>query len=879
MLSFFFCSGTSGPTLSNVPARLVALMKRGLVATLFLLLTSNAFAVGLRGTYRVGPGERFSSLTAAGGFFQIVNDSGLQTNVTLLVTGDLTAETGTVPLRPIVSTSPLGVILTLTIAPSAATERLVTGAMTNGIQLTGADFVTIDGRFNGSGRFLRFRNTASGQPTFNLRQDANDNTLRNCLIEGASSGASAAVVVVGTSITGSVSGVNGGVTGNDNFKLLDCLIRDRSDAAGQPTRGFHCNSSAGAPNSGGELRGNEFTNWTSVGIRLNDETGSDWLIADNHFYYSSTTTNTAGEITAIEVAGQASAQNIVVARNSIGGDSRSAQGLWTAANQSAKFVGIQIEGIGSSAPGSGPVVRVSGNVVRNIRIPGGSSNTYFVGIRVAGQPIRVAITRNRIGDVSGQLRQQGTTLPAACGILNTSTAAGQVVSDNVIGPLTTSDNAILLSVLGILQGGPSSSALVSGNRVFGLNNRGNASALAPSVLYGILLNDGSSDVINNQVTLTNDAAPTAQPDIRGIADNSASAATTRVWYNSVLVGGQAPFGGLRSASAAYRRDVSATTDLRNNLFVNERDGSGPDYALLLNATGNITSNHNVLRTAQSDTIVGIGPAASRLTYSLVQWQSASGGQDQNSRSVRVRFVDPAVGDLSLDPRTNCLVDNIGGPLPVSGINGEYGDSLTVRGTTPDPGADEFAHVPQAGGFAGTPPPSLTGPGQAALPLNVAPELGPHTLTYVPNGGAPVSATATGTQLVVPMPATFPFTYRLTTLTDAYGCALVLSAPTDTITIRTPLSVAEAAGAPAALAVWPNPVPAGHALHLMVPTAVAVPVLLRDLSGRLCWQTVLPAAPADAERTLVLPTWLPAGAYVLTMKPSAGTARHARLLKE
>src|SRR4030095_10979436 len=144
------------------------------VVILSLLLVLTRFSFALIGTYNVGSGQTYTSLTGNGaaGFFNAVNSQGLTGNVTVNITSDIN-ETGAVSLNQWTTAG-----FTITIRPSAGQIATLTGRNNQALcNINGADNLTIDGRFNGSGRYLRFVNTNSNGSTFTFSNDATFDTL------------------------------------------------------------------------------------------------------------------------------------------------------------------------------------------------------------------------------------------------------------------------------------------------------------------------------------------------------------------------------------------------------------------------------------------------------------------------------------------------------------------------------------------------------------------------------------------------------------------------------------------------------------------------------------------------------------------------------
>ena len=139
------------------------------------------------GTFNVGPTEpTYTSLTGIagtpGGFFAAVNSGVVTGNVTVNITGDIT-ETGAIALNQW-SEDGAG-NYTMTIQPSEAVNKTLSGSYAGGlIRLNGADRVTFNGNFGGSGQYLTFSNTNTGTSnnTIALSNTANNNNIKNCKV-------------------------------------------------------------------------------------------------------------------------------------------------------------------------------------------------------------------------------------------------------------------------------------------------------------------------------------------------------------------------------------------------------------------------------------------------------------------------------------------------------------------------------------------------------------------------------------------------------------------------------------------------------------------------------------------------------------------------
>ncbi|MEN3331064.1 MAG: hypothetical protein V7641_429 [Blastocatellia bacterium] len=248
-------------------------------------LTAAAFPIGgtinsynivdsLAGTKTVGTGGDYASLTAAGGLFAAINSSVLTANLTVNITSDLLLEDGTNALNQAAEEGVGG--YTITIQPSGGAARLISGgSATVLISLNGADRVTFNG-LNTGGNSLLIRNTNNTGATIQLINDASNNTITNCTIEGGCTNASSAVAFIGAGTT----------TGNDSNMISNNVIRDRTDAAGVPANLVaSLNASTTATNSNNVLNNNQIKNFTTIGFGTSGALSNDnWTVTNNNIF-------------------------------------------------------------------------------------------------------------------------------------------------------------------------------------------------------------------------------------------------------------------------------------------------------------------------------------------------------------------------------------------------------------------------------------------------------------------------------------------------------------------------------------------------------------------------------------------------------------------
>ncbi len=192
-----------------------------------------AISVAYSGSYNVGTGEGFTSLTNTGGIFEAINGGVLTDDVTINITTDLTGELGTVALNQWAEDGAGG--YRVIIKPSGA-PRTITGSVNGAlIKLNGADRVRLDGSTAGGFadeiaggnpalRELTIQNTNTGTSAVVIAvqtgtNGAQDNRIKNLNILGQDPTTTFAGVALG----GNTPGTAG--TDNDNNRVENCSIK------------------------------------------------------------------------------------------------------------------------------------------------------------------------------------------------------------------------------------------------------------------------------------------------------------------------------------------------------------------------------------------------------------------------------------------------------------------------------------------------------------------------------------------------------------------------------------------------------------------------------------------------------------------------------
>jgi hypothetical protein len=445
----------------------------------------------------VGTGETYTSLTNSGGLFEAINTGAfpIAANITVNVTSNLN-ETGTVALNDWQNS------YSLNIAPSAGVERLISGSNSSTALLTlsGADNVNIDGRFGGTGKYLRFRNTSGTKPTIQFMNDSRRNTVRDCYIESNNTQLSAGL---GTILFSTTTGTNG----NDSNTIMNCDIRNRSDAAGNPVYGIVCSGNSSGTtqqNSDNVITGCNIYNYNSAsntyGIYLLTGTGSNWRIENNSFYNTSPIAATLWHAVYINniSSGDNSVQN-----NYIGGTLPNCGGSALSGTMRTLY-GVYLRLNSTSVNNN-----ISGNTIKNINVTKNSNNTttnvYDGIIGFHSSKCSININNNVMGDTVSNdniniTASSSFTSAGVIFIIADSVYSGNV-NNNIVGSVTVShplasstNNGNGFYGLFYFQGANvSTTTNISGNKFgsFTVPNSIKAVSAAGTQIYGIQFGFGN----------------------------------------------------------------------------------------------------------------------------------------------------------------------------------------------------------------------------------------------------------------------------------------------------------------------------------------------------------------------------------------------------
>jgi hypothetical protein len=685
---------------------------------------SRTIKTALNGTVNIGTGNTFVYLSDV---FKEINANGLSGNTILSITSDID-DTAVASLTYAGN-------YTIKIIPSAPVFRNITGRFPSSlIELSGAQNVCFDGReqTSGTGTYLRFLNKDSLGSTFNFINGARFDTIKYCIIEGATYPLTKGVVNLGTSV--------GGTTGVRDIQFLNNDIRNRSDSIGVPSILIYSAGTTALNNGNLTINGNNLFNFrrSAVFIAFGDVNNGSFKITNNHMYYNAVTVLPNGDVVPIMFTPGVNSENNIISGNYIGGQAPFCGGsAWTASND-VYFVGM------NNNAGFVTGTSIQGNTIQNINITL-TTGKDFVAIRFESGKINIGtITGNIIGHptTSGSITTSVTGLTMGIyaiyssgdftinnntianinalgastsglrgiavqrgggafsvsnnSIYNLTTASAQttpstnallgigmlstaehatIIRNNKIYNLNTTNTTIAVQPSAIvLDQSSSTSGLIEGNIIYGMTN---VSTSATATLNGMNIQGGVKNWIirNNMISLTN-GSNTNSMTIRGIADNNVNNANTYN-NNSIYIGGTTATGALNSY--AFVRLAGSAPSIRNNIFYNERTGGTGIHA----AIGNIaatpatnwdanTSGYNLLITQNPATIGAWG--STFIPRSFTQLQDTSGGDKTSWSDVsatvssNIFFKGVANGNLSLDTSNALCWYALGKGIALTGNN-------------------------------------------------------------------------------------------------------------------------------------------------------------------------------------------------------------------
>lgn len=360
--------------------------------------------VPLSGTVTVGGtgGATYTTLTGAGGLFIDLFNRGLSDDLDVKIRSN-TTENGTYFLYA--PTQYCGTGHKITITPETGSTKTLSGSLIGLglIGFSGVDDVTIDGSFGGGGRYLTFANTYAGtggsvNSTLYFENHATGNTIKNCVINGATQKTGGGVI---TLYTASGAGI-----GNSNNTFENNIISGTTNWASKLVYSI---GSASTPNSGNVFTNNELNNfmiWSggttrAYGVHIAPTgNGSNWTFTGNSIYNTGSQSNCVQ--TAFLFEPGASSSGNVISGNYIGGSSANC-----GTGGSVTYWGNGYDDFFSGLNHSKALqvscgtVAIDSNTIQNIRLTN-SDNATFTCMEILGATVPT-ITRNTFGSTTQSL--------------------------------------------------------------------------------------------------------------------------------------------------------------------------------------------------------------------------------------------------------------------------------------------------------------------------------------------------------------------------------------------------------------------------------------------------------------------------------------------
>ncbi|MCX6156947.1 MAG: T9SS type A sorting domain-containing protein [Ignavibacteriae bacterium] len=612
----------------------------------------------LSGTVNVGSLQTYTSLTNAGGLFDAIYNKGFSGNLTVLITSDLTSETGSNELPQWTGSN------TLTISPSGGAARTVSGTVNGAlISLNGADNVTIDG-LNTGGNSLTISNpnTGTSASTIKFINDATGNTVKNCTITGSSLNPTGGIIFFSTTT---------GTTGNSSNTINNNNITNAADA-NRPLNAIYSLGTIAKTNSGNTISNNNIYDFLNKGTASNGiqlaAYNTGWSITSNSFYETASFVPTAA-VTYVPVNISAiTSTDISISGNYIGGSAPSCGTTgsvtsWTKTNAFTNtFNAINL----NVGPKVTTETSVQGNTIKNFTWGDAAVASAWTAINIpttATGNINIGtVTGNTIGTTSGTgpiVITGGAASSLVYGIKCAGTTGINTISGNTIAGLNnaTANSGTLAGLY--YSGSTTAGSLVSGNFINGLTATGTGSTVN---IYGIQIAAGATTYANNIISLGGNTLTI----IYGIYETGIANHNNNLYFNTVYIGGT-PASGTNKSYCLYSAVTTNSRNFRNNIFYNARSttgGSSLHYGMyIVTSGGTFTCDYNDYYVSGTGGKLGFY-ATDKATLPIV---SGVTGNDATSKNRVVYFVSAtdlrltgsSIGDLNLIA------------TPISGITTDY----------------------------------------------------------------------------------------------------------------------------------------------------------------------------------------------------------------
>ncbi len=632
-----------------------------------LSINSYTISRALSGTYNLGSGEAFTSITGASpnGLFAEINNGVVVGDITINITSDIT-EPGTNSLSEWFEEGSGNYSIIL--QPNDATTKTIKAHNIGSslFKFYGADRVTIDG---GVGKNLRLQNTNATinacKPVIEFNQGSTNCAIKNCSI--LNNAWSSSVILFGT--TGSNNNIL--IEGNQ-IGTLD-TVTDKTN--NEPSRGI-----ASITNTNNKLitiKNNNIFNFFQEGIYL--EVGDSCTITGNSLYRTLAPYNM--DITGIGVR---YGNGHIISGNYIGGTLPNCGGDTMRVRDGMQA--IFIREVGTTA-----VTKIENNTIQNMNISGESVVRSEL-IYIFPFATKLLIKGNTIGHkiVANSVMQSKYTTATMGGgsyifaIRNGSTDPNTIIDSNTIANITFDADIDMESIYGI----NTNNGNVTRNKIYKLGSSNGIHSLAiRGIEYTSSAPVGTGEVSNNMVSL----GTKGLDDIAGIWDWTSNNHIAKYIYNSVYIYGTAS-ASFSSINSAFCKNETQNEPVMNNIFINtSTGGTGSVRHLAYEAnSAAYESNYNLLMAPDASKALlweGINQDFSTWRYEgrdISSWfyMPTSGASDYASINPSNLFIDPENGDLRINtsnPEAWCVYGKGVAGNESENITYDYTDA--TRGTT------------------------------------------------------------------------------------------------------------------------------------------------------------------------------------------------------
>ncbi len=662
------------------------------------------------GTYSVGGVTAyFTTLKEA---FDSLNAYGMSGPVILSLQSTYNSSSETFPITPpMVATS----VNTITVRPAVAGISITSSAAQT-FNIVGSDYFILDGRVNGSGAAsLVVANTNTSSPVIQWLDGACNNTIRYCDIRGVSTSSLSGLLHFGTS-SGSTGNNNNLV---ENCNIHDGATTPRIliysyGTAGKSNTGnlisnnnlYNFYSTSGdmwgillsAYSADWTISGNSFyqtasrnmgngaycqavaTNGTSIGDIdiLNNYIGGQAPLCQG----SAMTFSSNGVPKFIRI-NSATTSTTEIQGNIISNVNISSSGTWVSGvihifsgsvncgNTNPNLIGSMTDAgsisVSTTNPSTSwsaiytennatvPAINISDNQIGGMTLGGsGSGNGVLRGIWIQGTGFTgILIDGNTLGSATAGI---SSSLPSnVYGIQSTASLAGQIISNNIVRNLSTTNTGTLNQLTGIsMNVTMEGSFQASGNQVFNMTSasaKTSAGGISDCVV-GILLNATISSpqiIENNQIYNLECLNTSVQVNVSGIVYNGPASGNNRISGN--LVHSFRMFTDNEYASMngiiITAGNSTLSTRIFNNMVRLGIDGSGNSVTAPLNINGILKRGNSANCAVLSNSVYigGTGVGSSIGTPRTCAFNRSASGQDTLLNNIlvnaRTNLVSPS----------------------------------------------------------------------------------------------------------------------------------------------------------------------------------------------------------------------------------------------